>query len=82
MVRMRIRVPRLIYLVLEGNQPRDLDKMSKRMGFPVGLVTLLDEMGMDTRLHIQNYLRPIFGSRLSPHDNAAYAELVSQSHYD
>jgi enoyl-CoA hydratase/long-chain 3-hydroxyacyl-CoA dehydrogenase len=73
-------IAELIHLLLEGNQPKDLDKMSKRMGFPVGLVTLLDEVGMDTGLHIQNYLRPIFGHRLSPHDNTAYAELVSQGH--
>ena len=73
-------IAELIHLLLEGNQPKELDKMSKRMGFPVGLVTLLDEVGMDTGLHIQNYLRPIFGTRLSPHDNKAYAELVSQGH--
>lgn len=73
-------IAELIHLLLEGNAPQELDKMSKRMGFPVGLVTLLDEVGMDTGLHIQNYLRPIFGDRLSPHDNTAYAELVSQGH--
>ena len=68
----------VLHLLLEGAKPHDLDKMCKKMGFPVGLVTLLDEVGLDTGAHIQAYLKPIFGNRLSPHDSAAHEHLVSQ----
>lgn len=71
-------VSEVLHLLLEGAKPHDLDKMCKKMGFPVGLVTLLDEVGLDTGAHIQAYLKPIFGNRLSPHDSAAHEHLVSQ----
>jgi len=66
----------VLHILLEGEKPQDMDKLTKKMGFPVGLVTLIDEVGIDTGAHIQNYLKPIFGSRLSPYDASAYKEFV------
>lgn len=71
-------ISEVLHLLLEGEKPHDMDKMCKKMGFPVGLVTLMDEVGLDTGAHIQSYLKPIFGNRLSPHDSAAHEHLVSK----
>lgn len=71
-------ISEVLHLLLEGEKPHDMDKMCKKMGFPVGLVTLMDEVGLDTGAHIQSYLKPIFGNRLSPHESAAHEYLVTK----
>ena len=45
--------------------PTELDKMSKKFGFPVGVATLIDEVGLDVATHIGDYLFSVFGDRLS-----------------
>lgn len=50
-------------LLLEGVEPRKLDKLGKKFGFPVGPVTLTDEVGIDIGAHIGEYLSGCFGER-------------------
>jgi len=51
-------------LFQEGLSPLDMNKMSKKIGFPVGLATLFDEVGIDIGAHIGEYLGGVFGDRL------------------
>lgn len=55
----------LTRLLLEGVEPKKLDKLGKTFGFPVGPVTLTDEVGIDVGAHIGEYLTNCFGERFS-----------------
>lgn len=50
---------------MEGIEPRKLDKLGKSFGFPVGPVTLTDEVGIDVGAHIGKYLTECFGERFA-----------------
>ena len=43
--------------------PKALDSISKKIGFPVGSATLLDEVGVDIGSHIGEYLGRVFKDR-------------------
>jgi len=43
--------------------PKELDSMTKKMGFPVGSTTLVDEVGVDVGMHVSNFMAESFGSR-------------------
>ena len=47
----------------EGVNPKDLDQMTKKMGFPVGSTTLVDEVGVDVGMHVGNFMAESFGPR-------------------
>lgn len=63
----RILMPTLqefLCLLQEGVPPKELDKRSTDFGFPVGGVTLTDEVGIDVGAHIAEYLGGVFGDRM------------------
>lgn len=63
-------------IMQEGVDPKDIDKLTKKFGFPVGLATLIDEVGIDVGMHIFKDLQVAFGDRLSGGDANVSVDLV------
>ncbi|ARU59075.1 MAG: fatty acid oxidation complex subunit alpha FadJ [Pseudomonadales bacterium] len=52
-------------LLLEGFGPKDLDKALMQLGYPVGPITLLDEVGIDVGTKVGPILEAAFGERMA-----------------
>ncbi|MBP2646567.1 MAG: fadJ [Gemmatimonadetes bacterium] len=55
-------------LLTEGAPMEALDRVMTRFGFPVGPVTLLDEVGLDVAQKAAAVMHGAFGARLAPSD--------------
>lgn len=62
------------HLLAEGASVETIDGMAVRFGFPVGPVTLLDEVGLDVAEKVAHVMLAAYGDRLQP--TAGVAALV------
>src|SRR5207245_9690809 len=58
----------------EGMAIEGLDDLMVQFGFPVGPITLLDEVGMDVAEKVAGVMHAAFGDRFAP--SPGFAELV------
>jgi len=56
------------YLLGEGVAMEVIDRVATRFGFPVGPITLLDEVGLDVAVKAAKVMHQAFGDRLKPSD--------------
>ncbi len=61
---------------LEGVDLYEIDRAMKAWGFPVGPITLLDEVGIDVAAHVSKDMAPFFEPRFGPRDRTTLDELV------
>jgi len=54
------------HLLLAGVAVEEIDRLMVQFGFPVGPITLLDEVGLDVAQHAGEVLHDAFGERLAP----------------
>jgi enoyl-CoA hydratase/long-chain 3-hydroxyacyl-CoA dehydrogenase len=65
-------------LALEGVDLHTIDQLMKEVGFPVGPITLLDEVGIDVAAHVAKDMAPFFEARFGKRDASALDAMVKQ----
>jgi len=76
----RILAPMLsetIRALQEGEDPKKVDALAKSAGFPIGLVTLADEVGLDVAAHISSFLGKELGVRAGGADIGLLNDIVA-----
>lgn len=67
-----------IRVLQEGINPKEIDKIMKKFGFPVGPATLADEVGIDVGTHIGSDLGNTFGERFGGGNIEVHKEFVAK----
>jgi enoyl-CoA hydratase/long-chain 3-hydroxyacyl-CoA dehydrogenase len=62
----------------EGVSPQQLDTLMQEFGYPVGPITLIDEVGIDVAFHVGKEMGEELGPRVSSGDSALLQELMAQ----
>lgn len=65
-------------LALEGVELHEIDRLMRLVGFPVGPITLIDEVGIDVGAHVAKDLAPFFEPRFGARDASALDAMVKQ----
>jgi enoyl-CoA hydratase/long-chain 3-hydroxyacyl-CoA dehydrogenase len=65
-------------LALEGVELHEIDRLMREVGFPVGPITLLDEVGIDVAAHVAKDMAPFFEIRFGKRDASALDAMVKQ----
>lgn len=66
----------VVALIQDGIPIDQLEKAMKKYGYPVGPITLCDEVGMDVAAHVQETLSGDLGVRMQGGDSQALMDLV------
>lgn len=64
------------HLLAEGASIEEIDSMAVRFGFPVGPVTLLDEVGLDVAIKVAGVMQQAYGDHIQPAPGAGIEALV------
>lgn len=64
------------HLLADGASIEEIDSMAVRFGFPVGPVTLLDEVGLDVALKVAGVMQEAYGDHIIPAPGPGIAALV------
>lgn len=65
-------VSEVMRLLQEGVSPSELDELTVKYGFPVGMAMLADEVGLDIGQHVSTFL----GKALGPRMQGSSAKLI------
>merc|ERR1711881_757829 len=66
----------LTRIMQEGTDPEELNKLATSYGFPVGLATLMDEVGIDVAHTVGKYLHGAYGERMEGGNADMFDEIV------
>ena len=70
-----------IFMLLEGYNPHDIDQAAREAGFPVGPVTLLDEVGIDVGAKIISIMKQYYGDRMEFPDSSTIDAFIAEKRY-
>jgi len=63
-------------LLLEGYEPKDIDHQLISLGFPMGPLALMDQVGLDVGFHVSEVLEKRLGNRLISVDLGIYKSMI------
>jgi 3-hydroxyacyl-CoA dehydrogenase/enoyl-CoA hydratase/3-hydroxybutyryl-CoA epimerase len=66
------------HLLAEGASVEEIDGLAVRFGFPVGPVTLLDEVGLDVAVKVAGVMQAAYGDHIVPAPGPGVATLVKE----